>query len=657
MQSLGEIFTRRNRRSELLAVLKEEYSQRAMETAPSETTIPLPSKPPQPLVPFVAQWLSPEPTRSLTGLNDVLSAVEQSRRQVLIVGEPGAGKTTLLVALANQLVQKAIGNHQQPIPVILDLSNWLVGKSLADWIVEELTQRYHPLPADQVTDWLNNGQLLPLLDGLDELKAQQDSAITAINEWVQRRSVEPDLWAGVVVCWWWAKYIPWVAEKGKILEQQIKHHIELLPLDEATIFTHLHDCKRDFLWEEIQTDQDGFLRLAKSPLFLSLMVATYQKPGQCQPKLPQGLGSLETYYLDCRDRLFDDYLESRLHSNTHSQWKTADIHRYLVWLARFMRDRDQTEFLIEYMQPSLLGGKQGIRQYRLLFGLITGLIVGMIIGLITGLMFGIIAFQTLGLMEGMVLGLQVGLGVGLVVWLVVGLTLGLTHALFFGFASHQTQEQRVERDTIRPREVIDLSPENCLSAVIGTLISGVITGATFGLIYMVLGRPMIFLILGAILLIWNMNNQLIDELKMGKVQWHSCPNGRIVKGVKSFMVLSLISLPVSLTIGLVLMMLIVGDFTHNLMKLMAGSLTNNSAISVTLAVIIAISLAAFFRFAASGYTLVQHYCLRWLLERQQVIPKDYEAFLIYAAEQLQLLKRSGGQFRFHHNLLRERIAN
>jgi hypothetical protein len=62
-------------------------------------------------------------------------------------------------------------------------------------------------------------------------------------------------------------------------------------------------------------------------------------------------------------------------------------------------------------------------------------------------------------------------------------------------------------------------------------------------------------------------------------------------------------------------------------------------------------------FVADGYVLVKHGCLRWLLERQQAIPRNYGEFLVFVADDLQLLKRSGGQFRFYHDLLRERIAH
>ena len=370
------VVTAHDRRSELLGVLREEYGQRERDSVLGNSAAPVPLEPPRP-IPFLGKLLGFGQERSLSGLDDLLTVFDQEKRQVLILGEPGAGKTTLLVALANRLVQRAIEDDREPIPVILELSAWRAGESLTDWVMAEVAERYRPLPAAQVADWLTTRQLLPLLDGLDELKDRQGAAMVAINEWV----LQSLKLAGVVVCCRRKEYDAVVAAENVTLEERINKRIELQPLDEATIRAHLHDCERDFLWAEIQQDRAGFRKLAESPLLLDLMVAAYDKPGKWQLEPPRNPHDLETHYLDCRDRLLDDYFEARLHSVAHPKYKPADTRRYLEWLARSMRDRNQTEFLIEYMQPDLLGDRRSIRQYRLFFGSMTGVFIGLVLAL------------------------------------------------------------------------------------------------------------------------------------------------------------------------------------------------------------------------------------------------------------------------------------
>ena len=42
----------------------------------------------------------------------------------LILGKPGGGKTTTLLELAEALLERAEGDSNAPIPVILELSSW-----------------------------------------------------------------------------------------------------------------------------------------------------------------------------------------------------------------------------------------------------------------------------------------------------------------------------------------------------------------------------------------------------------------------------------------------------------------------------------------------------------------------------------------------------
>jgi predicted NACHT family NTPase len=123
-------------------------------------------------------------------------------RQLLILGEPGAGKTTMLLELAEDLVRRAATNGAQPIPVLISLSSWKPSpqnsQSFFDWLVMELKGKYG-LRSDLGKKGLEQNQLLPLLDGLDEVAPQyQQACAIAINAWltgdVEQRP------CGVVVC-------------------------------------------------------------------------------------------------------------------------------------------------------------------------------------------------------------------------------------------------------------------------------------------------------------------------------------------------------------------------------------------------------------------------------------------------------------------------
>ena len=106
-----------------------------------------------------------------TRIVDVFNRPEFAR-QLLILGEPGAGKTTMMLELAEDLLKRAITDKVEPIPVLLSLSSWKnPQQSIFEWLVGELKSKYG-IRQDLAQQWLKKNQLLPLLDGLDEVTPQ-----------------------------------------------------------------------------------------------------------------------------------------------------------------------------------------------------------------------------------------------------------------------------------------------------------------------------------------------------------------------------------------------------------------------------------------------------------------------------------------------------
>src|SRR5205823_11920341 len=102
--------------------------------------------------------------------------------ELLILGEPGSGKTTLLLELARDLLNRAQQDPFHPIPVVFNLSSWAVKRQpLTDWMVEELNSKYQ-VPYIVGQSWINTNQVLPLLDGLDEVAPRyRAGCVDAIN--------------------------------------------------------------------------------------------------------------------------------------------------------------------------------------------------------------------------------------------------------------------------------------------------------------------------------------------------------------------------------------------------------------------------------------------------------------------------------------------
>jgi hypothetical protein len=117
-------------------------------------------------------------------------------RSLLILGAPGSGKTITLLELTRDLIQRAEPDPSQPIPVVFNLSSWAVKRQpLLDWLTNELRTKYR-VPKRIGRSWLEKNWLLPMLDGLDEVRSEyRATCAEAINGFIDETGVP-----GMAVC-------------------------------------------------------------------------------------------------------------------------------------------------------------------------------------------------------------------------------------------------------------------------------------------------------------------------------------------------------------------------------------------------------------------------------------------------------------------------
>ncbi len=118
---------------------------------------------------------------------NILDVFNDLNRELLILGAPGGGKTVLLHQLASKLITQAQQDTTKAIPIVFDLSSWTAErKPLADWLVDELHQKYQ-VPKTTAQTWIEGEKLLLLLDGLDEVaEPYRDDCVDAINTYRQK---------------------------------------------------------------------------------------------------------------------------------------------------------------------------------------------------------------------------------------------------------------------------------------------------------------------------------------------------------------------------------------------------------------------------------------------------------------------------------------
>ncbi len=528
----------------------------------------------------------------------ITTVYDQAEGTLLVMGEPGAGKTTLLLHLVSDLLLRAERDGRHPIPVVFSLASWRNNVPLGDWMVNELANRYE-VPRRLGQAWLKNGELLPLLDGLDEVEQEHRVACAqAINQFRQRYLTLPT----VVTCR--IKDYEALATRLNLAQAIVLQPLNLEQIDQylASMGPRLAGLRA-----ALQTDMT-LRELAESPLMLSMMtLAYYRMPEQ----VALSLGDRKMG----RTLLFDVYVERMVrYRGGESIYEPGQTIPWLAWLAQKMSSFNQTIFFLEYLQPNWLPRDQqrqfadGLR-YRLagLFGLI---------------------------------GLAVG-GVGLLLsdWraLAAGAAAGVITGGLLAFFRLLLVWARVNWFRI---DTVELLNWRWSKALLGGGL-GAVGGALVGGLVWLLGRgggvsPGWVLLLALVGFI----SQLVahglerDEMKMrttpGQGVVRSAQNGRLVG------LLTGVGTAVLLTLGLLL---------ANWLKI---SVPWTAALPFGLGASLYLGVSA--GLAYGGLAALQHRQLHRLLARHQLSPPDYIHFLDYAAER-NLLRKVGGGYMFVHLLL------
>jgi DNA polymerase III delta prime subunit len=285
------------------------------------------------------------PIQTLSKQDSIAGVFDAAQHTLLVLGEPGAGKTTTVLELARDLIARARESATAPAPVVLALSTWRgQHKNLMDWLVAELGLRYQ-VPKRVARTWLEEGQLVLILDGLDEVVPDRRSAcVDAINAFEQEHHPR-----GLAVTCRVAEY------NALATKLRLRSAICLQPLTPAQIDRYFQaaGASLDPLRQALQDDA-GLRDLARSPLMLSVMTMAWRDaPAETTAPFATAQSPQEL-----RRRLFEAYVQAALQrrGKASSGYVPERVVGWLSWLARKMKEHGYTLFAVEHMQPGWLDG-------------------------------------------------------------------------------------------------------------------------------------------------------------------------------------------------------------------------------------------------------------------------------------------------------------
>lgn len=335
--------------------------------------------------------------------------------------------------------------------------------------------------------------------------------------------------------------------------------------------------------------------IVTTPLMLRTLILAYY--GKNVKDLPQ-LGTEE----EQRRQIFEHYVEQMLEQqNKIWNYSSSNTKHWLIWLAKQMQKNYLAEFNLAQLQSDWLPTRNVKRLYVWILGIFLGFLVGALLGLAVGI--------TLGLIVGLSFGLVVGLSLG----------------MFFVWWSYPG---------IAPKVNLYWSINN-IWHFRGIVLYGVLLGILCIGLYSIVAIGLAF---GLILELYiGVYCVMLFGLSWSDIDsdMHKKPDQEITNSRVN-----------ALRMGLIFGLL--SEIFLGLLSGMEGKLLSG--------VIFGLIIGLFTGLYYGGAFFLNHYLIRFLLYKSEVMPLNYVRFLNEAASRYLLLSTANG-YRFSHQLFQEYFAS
>jgi hypothetical protein len=580
------------------------------------------------------------PQSGLTDYHQLFDTYYAQLRRLLILGDPGSGKTLLLIRLGEYLLEKARQDPTHPIPIIINLANWHAEEpDFATWLEKQLGAAAGEagVSREYASELMASYQVLPLLDGLDEVApADQSACLTALDRYLRQRANRyppatrhPE----VVICCRRAEFAALQAGAP------VYATIDIQPLTQKAVRATLteladqHNHAAAALLTELK--QHKTLRQALNTAFYVHTALSIQDPTDPDHWRPDHAHSPA----DLQQQIIQLYIRQQLRKLSRwTRYREGRARRYLAWLARkISRHKRSVSFELADLQIDWIRkGKWPQLVHYFFAGWIMSIVIGPIFGL--GSRYLSLKFMEMPTASWLAEPLISSLGLFAVfpISFLMGIPFGALLAFLQVYITKEVELKYSDRITISFKPF----DSNTLKYQIKSITYGIVVST---LLFFFLTRnaagTLLGLLVGTVVSLVSMLSELIfHPLRFQKLER---PYQRVLadQPLRSFQ-----SVLIFLLLGVLVK---IPAFAESISPKIAQSpLAGILAILFVSGLIAAIFVGPFYEFCILSFQL-------WL---RRLTPFNLARFLNRVTDTTGLLERDGGQWRFRHQLIQDTLA-
>lgn len=207
--------------------------------------------------------------------SDGIKTAERENR-LMVLGAPGGGKSTFLKKIGFECLKGQNSELKKFLPILIELKNINSENDINKLIVNELDIANFPNPKQYLENCLQNGKILLLFDGMDEIPQEfENKTLNEIRDFCDKYSRNKYVVSCRLAAYQGGLNNFTNVEIANFDRKQIKNFIEKWFKEKSKEHRDHKDVSEE-CWKKLSSaDMTATMELAQSPLMLTLLCLVY----------------------------------------------------------------------------------------------------------------------------------------------------------------------------------------------------------------------------------------------------------------------------------------------------------------------------------------------------------------------------------------------